>query len=365
MTEKKQKTEQALENKCPSCTASMKFKPKLGKFKCDYCGSEFTLEELKKYSDNASTDERNKKKENQKVVDKYDGYISYKCESCGAEIVADEATAATFCVYCGNTAILQSKLSGEFTPSRIIPFKKEKDMAVDAFKGLSKGRPLMPKDFNNEKNIEKIKGVYIPFWLYDVKVSGDVNMNGTIVTHWSSGDTRYTKTDTYKVVRGGDMEYHSIPVDGSTHFDNDIMNTLEPFNYEDLIPYNHAYLSGFYAERYDEEGDSVFKEVSERAINSTKTYLQNDAKQYTTKVISSNTLSAEELDKEYVMLPVWMVNIKYNNKMHIFAMNGQTGEFIGNIPIDKKKAVLYTILIFAISVIILSVLSYLIYKGGV
>ena len=349
-----EKNEQALENKCPSCTASIKFNPTLGKFKCEYCGSEYTLEELKKFNNNASTDEKNKPVEQQVVVDNYDGYISYRCESCGAEIVADEQTAATFCVYCGNTAILKSKLSGTFTPSRLIPFKKDKNSAIDAFKGLSKGRPLMPRNFNNAKNIEKIKGVYIPFWLYDLKVSGDVNMNGTIVTHWSIGDTRYTKTDTYKLVRGGTMNYNMIPVDGSTRFDNAIMNSLEPFQFGELIPYNHAYLSGFYAEKYDEEGDKILQEASERAINSTKTYLQNDAKQYTTKVISSNTLSAEEIDKEYVMLPVWMVNIKYNNKMHIFAMNGQTGEFIGNIPIDKKKAVLYTILIFVISVIILS-----------
>ena len=363
MAEKKIKNEQALENKCPSCTASIKYKPKLGKFKCDYCGSEYTLEELKKYNDNASTDKKNKKKEDQ-PVDTYDGYISYKCESCGAEIVADNETAATFCVYCGNTAILQSKLSGEFTPSRIIPFQQEKDNVITAFKGLSKGRPLMPKSFNNEKNIEKIKGVYIPFWLYDVKVSGDVNMTGNIVTHWSVGDTHYTKTDTYKIVRGGDMEYHNIPVDGSSHFDNDIMNTLEPFEFNDLIPYNHAYLSGFYAEKYDEDGEKVFNEVSERAINSTRNYFQNEPKRYASKVVTSSTLTSEEEKKEYVLLPVWMVNVKYKDKMHIFAMNGQTGEFIGNIPLDKKKAVLYTILIFIVCMIALSILSYLIYLGG-
>ncbi len=357
--------EQALENKCPSCTASIKFNPTLGKFKCEYCGSEYTLEELKKFSNNASTDEKNRPKEQQVVKDNYDGYISYRCESCGAEIVADEQTAATFCVYCGNTAILKSKLSGDFTPSRLIPFKKDKDSAVVAFKGLSKGRPLMPRDFNNEKNIEKMKGVYIPFWLYDIKVTGDVNMNGTIVTHWSVGDTRYTKTDTYKVVRGGSMDYKQIPVDGSSRFDNDVMNSLEPFNYEELIPYNHAYLSGFYAEKYDEEGDKVWQEASTRAVNSTRERFKNNARQYTTKVISSDTLVPEETKKEYVLLPVWMVNVKYKNKMHTFAMNGETGEFIGNIPLDGKRVVLYSIMIFVLLFIAFSVGSYVLYRMGV
>ena len=137
----------------------------------------------------------------------------------------------------------------------MIPFKKENKEAIEAFKGLSKGRPLMPSNFNNEKNIEKIKGVYIPFWLYDLDVSGTVNMNANVVTTWTRGRTHYTKTDTYNVNRGGSMKFNNIPVDASTRFENDIMNSIEPFNFQELIPYNHAYLSGFYAEKYDEEGE--------------------------------------------------------------------------------------------------------------
>ena len=361
----KVKDEQALENSCPSCKASIKFNPTLGKFKCDYCGSEFTLEEMKKYSDNASTEEKNKPKEEQVQEDTYDGYVSYKCESCGAEIVADEQTAATFCVYCGNTAILKSKLSGKFTPDKIIPFKKEKEAAVTAFKGLSKGRPLMPKGFNSEKNIEKIKGVYIPFWLYDIDVNGDINMQAKMITTWTTGRTHYTKTDVYNVIRGGTMSFNNIPVDGSSRFDNKIMNSIEPFNFKELIPYNHAYLSGFYAEKYDEEGDKVFEEVKGRARNSARDKLSSTVStKYTSKIITGDTLNLQEANKQYAMLPVWMVNVKYNGKMHIFAMNAQTGEFIGNIPLDKTKTFLYFIVIFIIVFILVILGSYIFYLMG-
>lgn len=361
MEDKKVIDEQALENKCPTCTASIKFNPKVGKFKCDYCGNEFTLEEMQKHKNNASTKEKNKKKEEQVKKDTYDAYISYRCESCGAEIIADEQTAATFCVYCGNTAILKSKLSGVFTPDKIIPFKQDQEAPKTAFKGLSKGRPLMPKDFNSEKNIEKIKGVYIPFWLYDLNVSGDIDMMGEIVTTWTRGDTHYTKTDKYKVVRGGTMDYEKIPVDGSSRFDNDIMNSIEPFNFNELIPYNHAYLSGFYAEKYDEEGEVSLKEASDRALNSTKDKLKNDATRYTTKVITGDNLVVKETSKEYAMLPVYMVNVKYKDKIYIFAMNGQTGEFIGNIPLDKTKTIIYSVIIF-VGVFILTILgSYILF----
>ncbi len=357
---KKEKREQALENKCPTCTASISFNPKLGKWKCDYCGSEFTLEEMQKHENNASTEKKNAKTKE----DDFDGYISYKCESCGAEIVADEETAATFCVYCGNTAILRSKLSGKFTPSKLIPFKKEKKDAIACFKGLSKGRPLMPKDFNNEKNIEKLRGIYIPFWLFDINVSGDITMNGQTVETWTRGDTHYTKTNTFLLTRGGTMDYNHIPQDGSTHFDDDMMNSIEPFNFDEMIPYNHAYLSGFYAEKYDVSDEETLKLASERALNTTRTILKDDAKLYASKVITGDTLQATEKNHDYVLLPVWMVNVKYQDKMHIFAMNGQTGEFIGNIPLDKKKTAIYTIVIFIISFIICLFVSYILFLMG-
>ena len=356
---KKKKKEDTLENRCPACRASIKFNPKLGKWKCDYCGSEFTLEEMQKHSDNASTEKKNRK--DAKVEDDNIEYVQYHCESCGAEIIADSETAATFCVYCGNTAILQSKLSGKFSPDLVIPFKNTKEDAIEAFKGLSKGRPLMPKNFNNETNIEKIRGIYIPFWLFDINNSGEIEMSATTTETWRIGDTRYTKTNYYRVIRGGTMDYVKIPIDGSTRFDNDIMNTIEPFDYNELVQYNHAYLSGFYAEKYDQDAKDVFAEAADRSINSTKEVFKNDTRAYATKTIVKDNVIAKENNRYYAMLPVWMVNVKYKDKMYIFAMNGQTGEFIGNIPLDVGKAFLYFFIIFAsvfAFVIILSLIAY-------
>jgi hypothetical protein len=142
------------------------------------------------------------------------------------------------------------------------------------------------------------------------------------------------------------------------------MNTIEPFHYDELVPYNHAYLSGFYAEKYDQEGDIILKEASDRALNSARNVLRDDARMYSSKVVVSDTLVSNEKNKTYALLPVWMVNVKYKNKMHIFAMNGQTGEFIGNIPLDITKTILYAIIIFTICMIIFVVGSYIMFMGG-
>ncbi len=342
-----------IDNQCPNCGARIHFNPTLGKFKCDYCDSVLTEEELNK---NKTIEERSGSKEEENV-----NYVSYNCPDCGAEIIADEQTAATFCVYCGNVAILKNKLSGEFKPDKIIPFKKEKQEAIDAFKNISKGRPLTPDLFNDEKNIEKIRGLYIPFWLYEIKVAGTITATATRVSHWSVGDTRYTKTDYYNVIRGGESVFNRIPADASTRFADDIMNTIEPYNYDDLIDYKHAYLSGFLAEKFDIEKEKMFDIAADRAKKSTEELFINDMGAYSTISPTSNTLTTELLKTEYALLPVWMVNVKFNDKYYLFAMNGQTGEFIGNIPIDKKKLIKFCIITFVITFVIASILSYVIF----
>ena len=347
-----------LDNKCPSCGAAIHFKPELGKFKCDYCDSEYTAEQLKDMDKLKEEDV----KENSK--DSYSSYVNYNCPDCGAEIITDENTAATFCVYCGNTSIIKNRLSGEFAPKYIIPFKMDKEKAINAFKSLRKGRPLVPSSFVSEKNIEKITGVYIPFWLYNVDVSGTVNAKATKVSSWSVGDTRYTKTDYYNVIRSGTMVYERVPVDGSTRFNNDMMNSIEPFDYTKLIDYNHAYLSGFLAEKYDVSKDDAFNDAKTRTLNSTKDQMLSSMIGYSSKTIISNDLSSSISETEYVLLPVWMVNVKYKDKFYLFAMNGESGKFIGNIPLDKSKALIITIVSFVLSFLLCVLISYIIFGMG-
>ena len=349
---KSMEKESAINNKCPACSAPIMFNPKLNKWKCEYCNSEFSLEEMQKYN-NASSEENNEKGEDTEDLE----LVSYKCQNCGAEIVADENTAATFCVYCGSVAILKSKLSGKFAPDSIIPFKKTREEAVKAFESLAKGRPLCPKDFTDKKNIEKIKGVYIPFWLHNITVKGELDSKATRVSTWTTGDYVFTKTDYYELLRDGEVSYIRVPVDGSTNFDNDIMNSVEPFNYDELIKYNHAYLSGFFAEKYDVPTEDTIKEASDRALESTKDIFYEGVAMYNNRYYTKNTLKPIENSTEYALLPVWMVNVKYGNKNYIFAMNAQTGKFIGDIPLDKGKAWRYGILMF----IIIAVISYLVF----
>ena len=343
-----------LDQKCPNCNAKLTYKIKIKKWECDYCGSTYNLEELEK----EKNDEINEIEDDDEVI------IEYSCKDCGAKIVADEQTSATFCVYCGNTAILKNKLVGKFKPDFIIPFVKTESEARDAFKKVTKGKIFTPNLFKKQATIEKIRGIYIPFWLYSIYFEGNIDVKATRVTSWSSGDRRYTKTDYYDLIREGNMNFNRVPVDGSTRFDDALMNSIEPFDYNELKEYNHAYLSGFLAEKYDVDNNASYKFAEERVTTTGFAKLLSSCAGYTSKTIKTKNSKQDTKSLEYALLPAYMVNVKYNNKYYMFAMNGQTGKFVGNIPISKLKVILYFLLFFIISFIIILLISYFIFKGG-
>ena len=356
---KETKKGEAMGTKCPACGASIDYNPKAKKWKCKYCYSEFTLEEMEKVTSGSAAEEKNTKKE---VTKENVDYYTYNCQSCGAEIIADNETAATFCVYCGNTTILRNKLDGDFKPDYVIPFKTEKEDAMEKFKSLSKGRMFVPKDFTKQENIEKIRGIYIPFWLYDFLINGDLSGTATKVQTWVVGDMSYTKTDHYQVERTASMQFNKVPVDGSTRFDNDIMDTIQPYDYSEMVPYNHAYLSGFYAERYDQDKKEMQDIPEGRAKKTVEEEMLNSIKGYSTKSIKQKQYDSKVTDTKYTLLPVWMVNVKYKDKNYLFAMNGQNGKFIGDIPLDKTKVTIVTIITFIVIAAIVLGISYLLFN---
>ena len=168
----------------------------------------------------------------------------------------------------------------------------------------------------------------------------------------------------HNVIREGKMDYERIPVDGSTRFEDNLMNSIEPFKYEELVDYNHAYLSGFLAEKYDVGSEEAEKIAKERAQTTTKDTLLGSVSGYASKIIKKSEFEEKVDKKEYVLLPVWMVNVKYKDKYYTFAMNAQTGEFIGDIPISKEKAILFALLFFVLVAGVVLLFSYFYLKGG-
>lgn len=340
-------------HKCPNCNANLKYNPKGKNWVCEYCGGKFSLKDLKnneKKFKNASSSPKNK--DNEELDE-------YYCEDCGARILADKNTSATFCVYCKNTVLLKNRLADEFAPSKIIPFSKTKEEAIAGFKEICKGKWLMPKEFSNTKNIEEITGVYIPFWLYSCNMDYRIAGKGNKVFTWTTRDYVYTKTDTYFVEREGNFSFSYIPFDGATKFNDAVMNSIEPFDYSQLVDFNPSYLSGFLSSKYDVSKDEAKKTCVKRAEESCEERLLNNVG-YAPFILEDKSSNIKSDVNDYVLLPVWLLNIKYNDKLFTFAMNGETGKMIGDIPYSPKKVVIMWILVFVVVFLLMALVTYLI-----
>lgn len=336
--------EKVMDEKCLGCGASIKYNPKKKKFVCDYCGSEFTIEEIKKNKEKINKVD-NLTKEFSKMQD-MEGYV---CKNCGAEIISLDNISSTTCLYCKSSAIIKNRLTGIYKPESIIPFKYKKEEAIQEWEKLCHGRLLIPGGFKDKKNIQEMEGLYVPFWLYDVESDAYLSCDGTKVTTWMDSRYVYTKTDYYKVERGGNLSFESVPNDAATRFDDEIMNAIEPFNYSELIDFEPSYLAGFLSEKYDVESSEAYKNASDRIRNDSINFLRSEMKGYASLVNKESKNDLKVNKTKYVLLPVYVLNIKYNDKIYHFAMNGETKKMVGEIPVSKTKLLILILLTFVIT----------------
>lgn len=339
--------------KCLSCEAPLKFDAKEEVFKCNYCGNVYTLEDINRYKKILKEQEEVEKAREEEAEEfekepKTFNADSYICENCGANIILGENTSSTSCIYCKSTALIKNRLSGLYAPSKIILFKYDKKDAIERFKKLCKGRLFIPNGFCDEKNIQDMEGLYVPFWLYKCVSRANLSAKCTRVTVWADSKYRYTKTDFYSVDNSADIDYSDIPNDASRRFDDKIMNAIEPFNYIDFKDFDIKYLSGYISEKYDVEADEALENVRTRIIENSKDFLYNKINGYATKTLTSFDTNIDVNNKDYCLLPVWVLNIKYKDKIYRFSMNGQTGKYTGEIPVSKTKMFIFFFILFIV-----------------
>ena len=333
-------TNTVLDYKCPCCGAGLKFAGDVQVMTCEYCDTQFEVEAIKAYNEELKPNvfHWEHQTSNGWTEDEQSALQTFVCQSCGGELTTDEHTAATFCPYCGNPTILPGRLSGVVRPDGVVPFQNTKEDAKNAFKEFCKKKPLLPKDFASAHRIEKITGIYIPFWLYDCDGAFQGQFKATRVRHWSDAHYHYTKTDHYLLKRQASAEFHNIPMDASSKFSDEIMESIEPFDYSKMVDFESAYLSGFFADKYDVESSSGQKRIEQRVEDTLKDYLKETYMGYTTVVPTTNQLQVDHGKAKYVLLPAWILHTKYQDKTYLFAMNGQTGKMTGTFPICPKRS---------------------------
>jgi len=309
--------------------------------KCPYCGSEFEMESLQSYD----ADLNNQPEDNmtwdtaagsQWTEGETEGLRVYTCNTCGGEIVADETTGASECPFCGNPVIMTGQFAGALRPDLVIPFKVDKKAAIAALQQHYRGKLLLPKVFKDQNHIKEVKGLYVPVWLFDTDADAHVRYRATKVRNWSDSQYEYTETSHYSVIRGGEIGFANVPVDGSTKMDDTLMESIEPFNINDAVDFQTAYLSGYLADKYDVDADASIARANERIKSSTEESFASTVQGYDSVNTVSSSICLRNGRARYALYPVWILNTQWNGQKFTFGINGQTGKIVGDLPMDKN-----------------------------
>lgn len=352
---------------CPACTGPLHYSAKSGKLACDYCGSSFDVAEIealyarKEAAAAAAKQAADAKAEAAQAAKdeaaeaaaasggwdtsdlsrdwgaEADGLRVYSCPSCGAELICDQSTAATACPYCGNPAIVPGQFSGALRPDYILPFRLSKDDAVQALRAHYKGKPFLPRSFTSANHIEQIQGVYVPFWLFDGGAEGAASYRASNTNVFETGDYEITETRHYHVVRAGSLAFEKIPVDASSKMPDDHMDSIEPFDYAQLRPFSTAYLPGYLADKYDVTIDDSRDRADTRCRETLAQALRDTVTGYGACVTEREDIALRRGKVHYALLPVWMLSTKWRGQDFLFAMNGQTGKLVGDLPTDRGR----------------------------
>lgn len=333
--------------KCSNCGGDLTFDPTTQKFKCKYCGSTFEQAELEA-KETKNTEEQiekeNEVRTDEELKNEFGDITLFTCPSCGAEIAADNTTAATTCFYCQNPVVMTGRLDGKFLPRRLIPFKYTKDDAVKKFVEWTKKKKYLPKDFFSKQQIEKLQGVYFPYWLVDCDTSSSLRATGDKVRSWTSGDTRYTETKVYDLVRDGDIHLEDIIKSALSKANKRLVESVQPFDGKELQKFSMTYLSGFVAEKRDIERDALEKEVDGDIHKFNEQLLKNTTSEYSNVKTTHLDVNIDNIDWEYALLPVWTMTYKYKDTMYYYAMNGQNGKTCGKLPVDMGKLIRHALI---------------------
>ena len=365
---------------CPSCGGRVEWAPSQQKIVCPYCGTQYDPGFFEQQEQQLTQDldqqqyEKGEEAAAQGMENAADATDEsawdpadlrvYQCSSCGAQIVTDKTTVATSCAFCGSPVVLSEQLDTAFRPKWILPFRVDKAKVEEIYWDYVKSRPFTPALFRSHSQIEKIRSVYLPFWLYDMDMQGSLSARGEQVLTSADNHFVYTTHQIFDLQRAGTLTFTKIPVDASSRSPDDAMDSIEPFDLNELQPFRMGYMAGFMAERYDQDEKDCYPRAMHRATNTMSEILHQSLGGFASvQILSENvselrrgsgtadqtqTAAGSGVRADYALLPVYLLFTKYQGKEYLFAVNGQTGKAVGDVPASGSRALAFFLICFAI-----------------
>ena len=308
--------------KCQNCSAALFYKPKSGMLECDACNSAYWPTQFEEESS----------AEDEMQVD------FYTCTACGAELAVNGVESSTFCSYCGQPTVVFDRVSSAKRPEYIIPFSVPKEEAVDLIRAYIEKGSFVPKEIKNFE-VERVRGIYIPFWLYNVEYADSQFLTGEV------GSGKNSHTEYY--MRRAKVVFHDLTLDASKQLNDGVSQRLEPYDTRGLTPFHSAYLSGFYADCFDYRAEEMEGYAVFRCRNLFNSEIQKTINASNIRLESSHPYN-NVTDAKYAMLPAWFMTFRYDNVPYTILVNGQTRKVVGAVPYDKVRARTRMLLIAAV-----------------
>ena len=313
--------------KCPSCASNIFYQPEVQGMVCRNCGNIYNPSTLEKMGSLGYTIEHDYTGDNDISEDDRKRH-EIVCDSCGATMIADENMMSTMCPFCGSPALITRRMTREFKPDYIVPFKIDRQTAENNMKQWLKTRKMTPGGFKTKSRLTKMMPVYVPFWILDCAVNTDIF--GTGKKYRRNGDG----ADVFSVRAKANYYVKGVPFDASLKIANKLMEAIEPFDYSEMVKFDNRYLQGFYADKYDQRPTEIMDRFIKRLDRISLEMSDSISAKYDEFEPSPEKTFTwmNELSIKYCLLPVWFMTVEFAGRNYQFAVNGQTGEASGQAP---------------------------------
>ena len=324
---------------CSACGGTLKYDPVTQKMKCNSCKNLFSTE-LAELTGNTSE------------------VKIFRCQHCNSEFIACKSDAVAYCPLCGYHDIKLQKVEKEFNPDFVAPFVINRQQAAAAINARMASEFFAPRSIKYFSD-SMLSALYIPFWCKDF------NFNSDLVFETATGSAKKTRIESKN--SHVHTNFENFLVNASSHFNNSLINNLAPWHIKDntLLKYNNSDLSDCFVDRYNNDTVDIEAATFSKAALLIAKAVSADKNESFLNLTEHNS-SGNCSKNDYILLPVWILNSRFNNNTYSFAVNALTGKVSGVAPVDintvKIKCLVLAAILAAVVVPLLCFMSPLAYK---
>ncbi|MCQ2467091.1 MAG: hypothetical protein MJ166_06190 [Clostridia bacterium] len=339
---------------CPNCASKVVFDASLGALSCDRCGGIYDVEEFDaKYAipeeeDLLPSDDPQRKADDDLFREAHKRMIDvnvYTCSSCGADVIVSNTEASTFCVYCGNPNIVFSRIRKISRPDAIIPFSIPKEAAEGIIRGRLKKGLFVPSAIKRFKT-ESIVGVYIPYHINDIIYRDTISVE----YYYDDQKTKNSRPTRHLYNMSGQCHFDRLTTDACMNLNNELSYRVEPYNIEEIVPFEDDYLLGFYSDIPDVDYDDAFIHASHKARDVAYQDVFNKIEGTRKKIISSHPSTEMVSEPLLALFPMWFLTYKYKGEQYTCVVNGQTGKVVAGVPLAKYKFAIFSTVLAIVTI---------------